>query len=484
MPHAIRTAAIWAFFGNLLPKLIQPFLLIYIARFLGPADYGLIRMAVIVISFVQLLMGEGFNQALIREKEKIEEAANFTFTFTLICNLILYVAIVLGADQIASFFGEPKAKAVLITMSLGLLIRAFGAVQLALLQRQMNFKGIFHREIAQIVVLVIVTLPMVYGGYGVWALIVGGLASDIAGAAVLWVYSRWKPKFSLAFKGYPHLVNFWKLAIIGNLLVWVILQFDNLLIGKFLSKEDLGVYSLGVYLVITFGGFLLDSINPVIYSKLAMLHNEDTEQVRTFYLEIKKILPYIVFPTVCLLMLTSSHIEIVVYPHKWKGLGFIIVMASIGFGLTNLWAYSGSLFKALGHFQIINKIYFVVSLYLVLVLPLAVHFGLKFFCVVRMSTVIPATLLYNYYESKMLKVDQLYLLKLCWPPLVMSVIMFASGYFFSANVFEHQYSMLSLASITVVASAVYILQLCLFSRQKTGYFLKLLIRSCENGKCK
>jgi len=183
--HALK----WSTLGHILPQVVSPFIAIYIARLLCPEAFGLIAIATIVISFLQIFLARGFTTALIQKQgneKEIYRTADFIFSFNLIMSSIFYLIILFSSSAIAQFFHNPEAKLVVSILSLSLIIRAFGDVQLAMLQKNMDFKSIFYRQIVPISSLLIVTLPLASLGYGVWALVIGQLVSNILAAIILW----------------------------------------------------------------------------------------------------------------------------------------------------------------------------------------------------------------------------------------------------------------------------------------------------------
>ena len=141
--HALK----WSTIGSILPRVVNPLITIYIARLLVPETFGLIAIATIVISFLQLFLARGFTTALIQkqgDQSEIFNTANFIFSFNLILSVIFFLIIIFLSPTIAQFFHNTEAKLVVSVLSLSLVIHAFGDVKLAMSQKNMDFKSVFQ----------------------------------------------------------------------------------------------------------------------------------------------------------------------------------------------------------------------------------------------------------------------------------------------------------------------------------------------------
>ena len=56
----------WSYAGNLLPKLITPIIYFILARLLSPDEFGLIAIAYLVISFVEMSRDAGMSRTVIQ----------------------------------------------------------------------------------------------------------------------------------------------------------------------------------------------------------------------------------------------------------------------------------------------------------------------------------------------------------------------------------------------------------------------------------
>ena len=461
--HALK----WSTLGHILPQAVNPLITIYIARLLCPEAYGIIAIATIVISFLQLFLSQGFTTALIQKqgnKKEVYRTADFIFSFNLIMSSIFYLIILISSSAIAQFFHNPEAKTVISILSLGIVIHAFGDVQLAMLQKNMDFKSIFYRQIVPVLSNLMVTLPLASLGYGVWALVAGKLVSDILAAIILWWKSEWKPKFNFSFKENAGIIRFGLFMILSSLMAWGISQGDNLIVGKFLTTKELGLYRTGFDLDARIFNLFLASLAPVLYSKFCTINSN--EDKRKYYMKVKKYISMLVFPIIAGLILVSGYFDNLILGDKWKGISFIMAILALNPGIGNLWNLLPAFLKSLGKPQIITVITIIYGIIYLPLLLIFVRYGLKTFVIVRASLGIVGLVANTYFENRELRIDLSQALKFYYKPFIASIVMFVFGFFIHKYAFHNNYTWFSLFVMIISSIAIYISIILIISKKE------------------
>ena len=460
--HALK----WSTLGHILPQVVSPLIAIYIARLLCPEAYGIIAIASIVISFLQIFLARGFTTALIQKQgnqKEINRTADFIFSFNLIISILFYLIILFSSSAIAQFFHNPDAKLVISILSFSLVIRAFGDVQLAMLQKNMDFKSIFYRQIVPIGSQLIVTLPLASLGYGVWALVTGKLVSDILATIILWWKSEWKPRFNFSFKEHIDIISFSLFVILESLIGWGTQQGDNLIVGKFLTIKELGIYKTGFDLDIRIFSLLTAPLIPVFYSKLCTL--DSNENKIKYYKKIKEYIGILVFPVIFGMILISGYFDNLILGEKWKGVSFVLAVLAINPGISFLWALTPSFLKSIGKPK---KMTLLAGISLFIFIPTyyyAIKFGFKTFVIVRACLGIVGVVSYTYFENREMKINFYDTVKFYYKPFLASIVMFFVGYSFRKYVFNI-YSFSSLILLIVLSSTVYFSVILILAKQQ------------------
>lgn len=470
----------WSALGKFVPQILNPIITIYIARSLSPEIYGLIAIASIVISFVQIFMASGLFTALIQKdgsKSEIFQSANFVFSFNLIFSIILYSIIFLFSGSLANFFNEPESQNVIKVLAATIIIAAFGRTQAALLRKFMNFKTIFIRQMIPTLTLLIITLPLVELGYGVWALVLGSISASIVGSIIFWIKSEWKPKFNFDFYKNSDLLYFGLWVIIESFLAWILIQGDGLIVGKFLSVKELGLYRTGYNFDNKLLGFVVMPIIPVFYSKFCTL--KDPEAIKKYYIRLKEYISLFIFPIIFGIILISPYFEHLILNDKWQGIGFVMIALSVT-GLSNLWALMGHLFKSLGKPKIPVLITLIgVGLYVPLWL-FFVQYGLHVFLIARIFMELIGIILNTYFENKILNISLSRALKFYNKPLMAALMMFIIGSAVQYYIFNNQYNIYSLIILILISILSYLTIIRLLKKEYFILFKEMIFDKFMN----
>lgn len=477
--NSTHSAIKWSTLGHVLPQVITPMLTIYIARMLSPEAYGVIAITTIIISFLTLFLAGGFTTALIQKKgtpSEIYNSANFVFSFNLIISIFFFILIVLFSSNIADFFHAPEARIVICVLSLDIVIRAFGDVQLAMLQKGMDFKSIFFRQLIPIFSQALITLPLAFLGFEVWALVAGVLGSQFLASLILWMKSDWKPKINFNYKENRDLLRFGIFVIGESFLAWIINQGDNLIVGRYLSVGDLGLYRTGFDLDNRIFSLLLVPLVPVLYSKLCSINLDNDKN--SFYIKTKGFLGMIVFPSMAGIILISGYFDNLILGEKWNGIGFIMAMLAINPGISYLWTFFPSFLKSKGKPQIATLLTLISAITFLPVYLIFVRYGLTTFIIARVSLGIVGIVFFTFFESKELKISLLTSLKLYYKPFVSALTMLIIGYFIQ-EYFLKTYTWINLILLILFSVAIYLIVTYLTSKNELFKLKDIIFRKTD-----
>jgi len=114
-----------------------------LAKILFPEEFGLIGMAVVFTSFVEVFNDLGFGAAIVQKKENLINESHYHTAFWtgIVWAIVLYAFIYFFlADLAANFYDEPLLEEIIPVLSLGILLNPINMVHKAQLTRAMNFK--------------------------------------------------------------------------------------------------------------------------------------------------------------------------------------------------------------------------------------------------------------------------------------------------------------------------------------------------------
>ncbi len=145
--------------------------MIFLARWLGPIDFGLMGMIAVFIGIGTSLVDSGMSSSIIRTKNADDADFSTVFYMNMAISLLVYALMFYTAPYISSFYGQPVLIDIIRIYCLIFIISAFSAVQLAILNKEMRFKRIMLLNAPSIIIGVSVGLFLGYNNYGVWSIV-------------------------------------------------------------------------------------------------------------------------------------------------------------------------------------------------------------------------------------------------------------------------------------------------------------------------
>src|SRR5690554_4517085 len=133
------TGVKWNFVQQFSVQIINFGVQVILARLLMPEMFGLIAMVIVFISIGTALMDSGMTSSLIRTKEPDQTDYSTVFVTNLIVSFAVYGVIFLSAPYIAAFYDQNVLTDIIRLLALSFVIRAFVAVHVAKLTKEMNF---------------------------------------------------------------------------------------------------------------------------------------------------------------------------------------------------------------------------------------------------------------------------------------------------------------------------------------------------------
>jgi len=288
-----------------------------VARLLQPSDYGLIGMAAIYLSLVQLFSEFGLATAVITKQDLSEDQVSQLNTVSLLSAVAGFAFSVALAVPIGKFFRAPQLPLVIIVMSTAFLILAFSILPNALLRKEMRFKTLAIIEGLQGVVQAISTLILAFLGFGYWALVLGNLSFSLAGTILTLFWKR--QRFA-----WPHLPTIRNTLVfgwhvfVGRLGYSLYSDSDFIIAGRVLGEAPLGAYTLAWTFVNSPLEKLTTIVNRVTPSIFAALQTDYTA-LRRYLRNITGVLSLVIFPSVLGMALVANDFVRFALGQKWMG---------------------------------------------------------------------------------------------------------------------------------------------------------------------
>ena len=276
MNSKLLNGLLWKFLERFGVQGVQFVLQIILARLLSPEHYGVLSIMVIFTTLANVFIQNGFNTALMQDKDVTEEDYSSVFWVTLIVATVLYGVLFMAAPLIGEFYEMPSIVTPFRVIALMLFPGVINSIQLAKTSRELNFKKVFYGNIGGIFISGIVGIAMAYAGAGLWALVVQTVLNVVIASIVMWFMVDFRPKLHCDFKRVAKLFSFgWKI-LVSSLIDTLYQDLSSLIIGKKYSSGTLGYYNRGKQ----FPQFFITAISSTVQSVMlpAMAEKQDEKQ--------------------------------------------------------------------------------------------------------------------------------------------------------------------------------------------------------------
>ena len=235
-----------------------------LARNLGANDYGVVGIASIVISFLSRFSDMGMSSALVQRKVADKPALETAQALNVILVVSLFCLAVATAPLTAVLFKNPVVPKVVGILACTLLINAVGFLPSTLLTREMRFATLRMPAVAGAIVRGMVAVFCALSGWKYWSLVAGMLAGGITTAVLLRVVrparAHWRIDAAIA----RELLHFGLPLFFAGLLVFLVFNVDNFVIGSFLGATQLGYYTVAI----TWSTYVCSTLNETVHSVL------------------------------------------------------------------------------------------------------------------------------------------------------------------------------------------------------------------------
>ncbi|MDR7305631.1 lipopolysaccharide biosynthesis protein [Rhodoferax saidenbachensis] len=299
---------------------------VLLARLLGPENYGVFGIGMVVLTLTNVFSNFGFGWSLLHRKTVSEEDIRFAFTWQLVVGGAATLGLFLLAPTLSVFFHEPRVESVIRWLALTCVISAMSSPAGNLMHRDLNFKAAGLIQIGGYVAgYLLVGIPLALLGYGVHALVAAWLVQvTFIALGSFWAHPHSvKPLFHYA--GAADALQTGGTVFVTNIINWCLNSMDRFLLSKFANAHSVGVYSVGYNLATMPSTLLMGSLQPAFTAASSKIQ-DDPNRMRTVYMQIFATVWVLVLPMFVFLSVISFDLVKFLYGPKWLDTGWVLCL--------------------------------------------------------------------------------------------------------------------------------------------------------------
>jgi O-antigen/teichoic acid export membrane protein len=221
-----------------------------LARLLFPEAFGVMALVTVLLVGLAMLSDLGISPAIQGNPRGDDpEFLNTAWTINLIRGGVLFLTGCALAWPMSVIYDAPILLQVVPVACISLLILSAEPTRTDTAERHLNLGWITLLELtSQVAALVVMVVLALLTG-SIWALVVGSLAAAVVRVTLAWtVLPGIVNRPRLEPRAMSELIHFGKWIFLSTVAGFLVQQADKLVLGRYLSLSELGLYNIGFFL--------------------------------------------------------------------------------------------------------------------------------------------------------------------------------------------------------------------------------------------
>lgn len=372
-------ASLWVVISLVILRLSTAIKSAFISRYFTKEEVGVISVIVLLHVAIKAFTEMGHESALIqRRDEGIKRAINTAWVGAIIRGFALCVVLALAAPYLSEFYRAPLLTPMIQASALYFLIVGFRDLHQVMLIREMSFSK--PKMIGALAGVIELGVTLFVGLYyqTIWCVVIGGICLHLFQTIASFFISPKGLKLEFSYSDFKELFRFGVHIQIISILVFLVSQLDNIVIGRTLSLEQLAIYANAYLLANLPSTQVISTATQVTYPMWSRVVREGGTELRAqmFLNTVRLTMSLCLAISLGLYIGGGDLIELIFGP-GWREAErpFKILL------LFSLWRALGStcspLFKAIGKPQVVTIEIALKSLFVALLIyPMTERYGL------------------------------------------------------------------------------------------------------------
>lgn len=337
-----RRSAYWSFSAKCVQQLFSLVVTLYVARLLGPKDFGVMALGMAIVVYLNGLTSFGMTGAMINSDDIDVRQIDALFTLNLSASALFVLLLFVFPQEIAALFNSNELAAVFPALSLIIPLSTFYNLPMALMRRNMDFKGHSLVDFFQYVAVSAVILVMAMSGFGIWSLVIAQLAGYALSAVALIVYSGWRPRLRFEMKPLEGLLEFGVWELLRYNVVYINNYASYFVVSGGISPTHLGLYDRASSFTNLPYKIMHLQFSAIMFSVFSRIKNDRERIVRVFN---KSLAAYasIIFPVMSGIALVSDQFTRIFLGNEWLDMIPVLQILSLYAALKMLSGFFGNL---------------------------------------------------------------------------------------------------------------------------------------------
>lgn len=248
------------------------------ARYLTPADYGLVNMAMVVIGFSQVLVEFGLDASLIRNQNATREHYATAWSLKIIQSVIIGLFIFSVAIPVGHWLDDARVPSIMMVIGGACMLAGFQNIYVVNFRKTLNFQMDFLFSFLPRLTSFLATLVAVIVLRDYWGLVIGIATGEVSRLVISYLIIRQRARWSLLL--WREMTSFSLWYLLSGLAGFIVQQLDRLFVGRMGGAGQVGLYGVAREVASLPGTELVMPIGRVLLPTLSTLNDDPQRQAK------------------------------------------------------------------------------------------------------------------------------------------------------------------------------------------------------------
>ncbi|GAX61231.1 membrane protein [Candidatus Scalindua japonica] len=284
-----------------------------LVRLLAPEAFGSMAILLAVNAAFESFTQIGIKEAIIQNPKGEEQTyLNGAWWVSFFRSIVLFAIAYVGAPWIARFYDDPELLPLLILSFSTILFNGFMSPRAFVVLKQMKYSRWVSISQGGSVCGILTAIILAFFITNVWALVIGFIVEAASRCFLSFMISPFIPGFDFDRKQLNELFKYVRGMFGLPILCFIFIQADIFVVGKLLSKGDLGLYSMVASLARIPSLLISIFINPIMMPVFSEMKDQK-ERINRAVMKTTSLTAYLGFPLLFLLFFNGKDLLYLVY---------------------------------------------------------------------------------------------------------------------------------------------------------------------------
>ena len=323
--------SLWSVTGFASAQMLRLISNLLLTRMLFPEAFGILALVQVVLHGIKMFSDVGISTYVVRDERGDQpDYLNTAWTLQVIRGALIWAVSGLLAYPASILYEAPELAYLIPAIGFTAFVQGFNAPIILTLKRHLKVRQLISWEVSTQIITIALTVVLAWQYQSVWAIAIGGILGALVGCLVSYLMSRQLPRFYLESSSLENIFSFGKWIFLSTALTFLIQQGDVLILGAFLSKEQLGMFSIAAIWSRMVLQLVLKVNDQVMMPLISEAYRGERESIRGKIQRARISLLLLTLPATWFMVVFGQYLIELLYDPRYYSAGWMLQILAIG----------------------------------------------------------------------------------------------------------------------------------------------------------